>query len=383
MGSFLDALTARDPETIRLQMMADAGAMNVDTKAAEVVALMVALFSLDARAQAKAEALRVQIVNAGFPHLAPLAGDDWVDACLFGFFAEKRIGATTTVWSWPVSCAANAGPYTIGAGTRELVAVADDGTLFESTNPTAVTIPSGGSAFVQFTCRTGGLAGNQISGAVTRFISTKPGLSVTNVGGVAVAAGRDAELNTEYLARCLGKWAALGAGYTKQAFDYLIPLYAPTVTRWFVNDANPFGPGTIGLWLANAAGPATVDEVAAVFNGLNGPARKPLGTGLLQAFPAVARVVHVAGTLFPDGTNSALLASVTSALNVLQARWKIGALLPVELLDGVIMGGGYPQFAVPGFSGISDYAPISPLTDTVLLPYEVLSLTISLVVGTL
>ncbi|HEV8462080.1 MAG TPA: baseplate J/gp47 family protein [Gaiellaceae bacterium] len=376
-NAFADALTARDPETIREQMLSDAATEGADVAGFDAMSITTAQFSLDARAQSMAEQLRVVLVKAGLPHLAKDSGSDWVDQVCFGFYQEKRIPALPAVWSWTVTCSAHAGPYTLAPESRELVAVADDGTLFENTNPEAVVIPSGGSAPVQFTCRTPGIVGNQLAGAVTRFVAKKPGLRITNVGGTSVTGGRDAESDDQYIARCFGKWAVLGAGYTRAAFNYLIPLYAPTVTRWFVRDDNPFGPGTVGVWLANAAGPASDGEVAAVLAGLTARDRQPLGTSTVRVLKATAHVIMVVGTIFNDGTNAAILGDAVDALGLLSSQWDLGQTMPVELVTGVLMGGRFDAFKVPGFTGATDVDLTSPIADTDLLPFEVLQFNVA------
>lgn len=375
--TFLQALTARDPETIRQQMLSDASTSGADPAGFDAMAVATALFSLDARAQSSAEALRVQLVNAGFAHLASESGPDWLDACLFGAYQEKRLPGTSAVWDWTVTCGASAGPYTIEPMSGELIALADDGTLFASANPTAVTIPSGGSAPLRFACRSAGIVGNQISGAVTRFVARKPGLRITNVGGTLVTAGTDPESDALYLARCFGKWGALGAGWTAAAFDYLIPLFAPTVTRHYVRDDNPFGPGTTGLWLANAAGPSTTDEVSAVQTGLDARDRHPLGSSTLKVIAAPAHTVAITGTLWSDGTNATLLGSATAALAALASKFPLGGMLPQELVEGVLLGGAFSEYGLLGFSGAVDVDLTAPAADVIMLPAEVLQFDVS------
>lgn len=374
-NAFSEALTARDPETIREQMLDDAGTEGADVAGMDPMSVTTALFSLDARAQSKAEQLRATIVRGGFPQLATEAGSDWVDQVCFGWYQEIRIPASFAVWRWNVTCGANAGPYTLAPESRELVAVADDGTLFENTNPELVSIPSGGTVSVQFSARVAGVSGNQLSGAVTKFVAKKPGLRITNVGGTSVSAARDAETDDQYITRCFGKWAAKGAGYNRQAFDYLIPFFEPNVTRWFVRDDNPSGPGTVAIYLANAAGPASAPEVAAVLAGLTARKQQPVGTGVVRVYPAVAHIVTVVGTLFHDGTNPGILGDGIAALGILSSQWPMGddaVELPVEIVTGALMGGRFDRYKVPGFSGATDVDLTSPVADVDFLPQDVL-----------
>jgi hypothetical protein len=45
----------------------------------------------------------------------------------------------------------------------------------------------------------------------------------SNVNPTQITSAADAETDAALIKRCLGRWSTLGAGWTDQAFDYLIP----------------------------------------------------------------------------------------------------------------------------------------------------------------
>jgi hypothetical protein len=326
----------------------------------------------NAAAMAYETEVRAAIAALASPETAILAGDDWVDAVMRwfdlsnGYGGKGRIPATKAVWDVPLLVASAAAPLTID-NTSKIQLMANGGQIYECSQGAAVTMDAANSykRTVRFTARlVGTAAGNVAPGQIVKVISGPAGLSVDDSGTqVLVTAARDQETSTAFIARGLGRWATLGAGWTRASFDYLIPLYAPTLTRWKVNTANPFGPGTIGVVLANAAGAATGPEVAAVTAGLGAPETMTLGTGGLFVSSASATTAVVSGTISGDGSNPNLLANAKAALDRISSVYPIGGVggkLDFALLLGLLSGGVYPAWGVPGFGGFTASAITSP-----------------------
>ena len=123
------------------------------------------------------------------------------------------------------------------------------------------------------------------------------------------------------------------------AFDYLIPLASPTVTRWKVRDDNPNGPGTTKVVLANASGPTTGPEVAAVLALLGSRSVRPLGSGALQVIAATALPLTITGTLLLDGSNAAAITQANAALVALGNSYDLGpAILYLDRVIATLMG---------------------------------------------
>lgn len=316
--SFADAITARTASVIEAGLLADLTAAGVDVAGFGDFSMQRMLTVLQSRAQAALESLRVQLVYAGCATTAYMAGDDWVDVCLSGFFFEDRIQASKTQIGINVTAPAGS---PLSANARQWVAQADDNTLFDNLDD--VRIPAGGTKSVVFQARTAGIVGNSPPGLISHLVVGPPGVTVTNPAGSLVLAGRDQETSADYLIRCIGKWGTLGRGGNALAYYYYVPQASPTITRILIRDDNPFGPGTIGLCLANAAGPATqteVDAVAALLQPI-----KPLGSGRLKVFGATPRTVAVGVQLVTDGTNGAAVANAIAVLNGLSATYPIAS----------------------------------------------------------
>lgn len=363
--SYATALLARDVPTIEASLYAAMASNNVQIAGFGDFSVQRGLTYIQAQAQAELEQLRVQMVQAGVASTAYLAGDDWVDVTLGGFFFESRIQASKSQLA--LSLTAPSSP--VSAAPRAWVAQADDGMLFE--NVDAIKIAANGTVTAAFECRQAGTIGNAPTGTVDHMAVAAPGVTVTNLSGSLLVAGRDQETSADYLIRCIGKWGTLGRGGNALAYYYLIPLAAPTVTRILIRDDNPFGPGSIGICLANAAGPATNGEVTAAFNLLS--PIKPLGSGLLRVFAAAPQIQTVAATLY--GSSATLLGDAEDALATLAATYPIGSLQTLKLYLAKIID------ALMNVPTMTDVVVATPAIDVALAPYSVISITPSLTVA--
>ncbi len=133
----------------------------------------------------------------------------------------------------------------------------------------------------------------------------------------------------------------------------------PTITRHSIDTSNPFGPGSIGVYLANASGPATNDEVDIVDAYLQ--ERKALGSGELRVEAAVAQNVEVVAVLYQTG-NADAVAEAIAALTELQNDFDVGGTLYLDELTQTLMG----------IDGVYDVTITLPAGNTVLDATEVL-----------
>jgi hypothetical protein len=366
MTTYAEATTARTKAEILSTNLDAAADEGVNVAGFDNFSPTRAQFEIEARAMAAEEGIRVQLAQAGYLATAPLAGEDFFDQALTwydldnGFGGKGRIPATYAVWSLPIVCDATNGPYTLAANSKALIAQALDGTLYESTNESAVTLATSSTTYVRFTATTIGTAGNQTAGNIGHLVVAEPGLTISSIATHAQAVfARDKETTTEATRRALGKWATLGAGWTRDAFDYLIPLFAPEVTRWIVLDDNPNGPGTIEVVMANANGPSSPAENAAVLAGLGSAAKMTLGTGGLSVISATPKIIPVAATIYGDGTNPDLLTDCIANLEAFERAFPIGGdedhYLRIALIVEVAMGAEVAAYGVPGFPGATNF----------------------------
>ena len=363
MATYAEALTSQTEEEIYLDALADMVDLGVNVAGFDPLSPNQALPRLHARALSAEQVLRVLLVMAGSLRTAGTAGDTFLDALALGWFDEVRIPAIAAVWDLSFSLAAGGTGFTFRTASRQVTAQAADGTtLFQNTNVAPVLVNAGDSnVLCRFTCSTAGTVGNVSSGDITSLVIKPPGLTVTNAApGGLITAGRDAETNAAMVTRLRGKWAArLGAAWSRSAMDYRIPTASPTVTRWRVDDANPHGDGTVELILANATGPATGPEIAAVLADVGSDSVKALGSGALTVIAATTETVVIAGTLT---CSAPVLALAKQALDDFGNARDVGESTSIDygILLGILTGGAYPQWGLEGFEGVTATAITTP-----------------------
>jgi hypothetical protein len=377
--TYAQACTPRIPGATAAQVLADLAAAGAPVAGFSPRAPQSVLINdFDAR---QVEESNIRADLALMVQLAVLAAldPDWCAAWMT-WFAEVYIPALPAVWD--VGFTSSLSPQTIQP-TDVVVVQSTSGQLFQLSIASAATLAPSGT--LTMTARTPGTASNVSPSSITKIVSAPVGLSLTGTPTLYTA-GRDIETPQAAIQRCLGKWGTLGAGWTMTSLDYLIPLFAPTVTRWLVRTDNPNGPGTIAVILANAAGPATTAEVNAVLAGLMLPSRFCLGCGGLSVVPAAAVYVSPVATLKGDGTNPNLAANCAAAIAALGLAFPIGpARLLAGLANSIAFGAAYPnpisiptasddststQITVPalvGFGGVDDLL-VAPLTSDQTLP---------------
>jgi len=320
--------------------------------------------------------LRAGVAATISPDTVVTQGSSWVDAVMGWFQLPDgqggigRLPALQAVWTIGLNIPSTMGSLTLSPG--DIVQIqALTGQIFNLVLVAPVVLNSASSykATCAFQARmSGNVAGNPTPGTLTNIITGPAGLGVDGgVTQVNLSPGTDAESDYAYVKRGLGRWAALGAGWTDQAFDYLIPLLSPTVTRWRVDSANPFGPGTTGVYLADPTGPASGGEVAAVQLGLAAPNVRPNGSGQVVVVAATAYNDTITVTVKGDGSNPTLAADITTAISALTAQLPLGPIyVTVGFLVELCLGkaftgttafqtsaGAYAElpFVLPGFGG--------------------------------
>ena len=309
---------------------------------------------------AEQSALRAQLARSVDPRELLDLDDDWTDAFLARFGDEAaRIPALAAVWDVPITCLAAVAPITLGP-TSSLVVQAGGGAVFELAQPAEVTLSAGSSyaGTVRMRARAVGSGGNAF--AAPRIIVTGPaGLTIGSP--VLYTAGREAESNAAAITRALARWARLGAGWTLQAFDSLVPEAAPSITRWRARDDAPRGEGTVLVVLANASGAATSTKVGLVQDHLGSRAVKPLGSGRFIAEATAVDALAIALTIESDGTNATLAADAQAAVLALCDAFPLGrATLDDGLVRAVAIGGGFKSISVDTGDGQAVITPSLP-----------------------
>ncbi len=189
---------------------------------------------------------------------------------------------------------ANAGPYTISAGT--LWASTASGWRFN--NLTGGTLPRGESLALTFAAEGLGSAYNVSNGAINQLVTVLPGVTVSNpaVPGTSTwltVQGTNPETQGDLRARCASRWPALGVGSAEDVYVLTAKEASASVTRVRVL-LSLVAPGYVHVYLAGPAGavaPSEVDKVRVALEKLD-----PL-TAVVQVDPAVPRTITVDGTV--------------------------------------------------------------------------------------
>lgn len=213
-------------------------------------------------------------------------------------------------------------------------------------------IADGAFADVAVEAVTAGADWNIPNGTALALVTDVPGVTITNPAYLATgtwitSAGGDEQTDASLRLSCSSKWATLGTGSPPAAYIAWALAAAPTLTRVKVDDANPSGPGTIELILANSAGGASANELLDVQTYVD--PRVPAGA-VCGYTAAVNLPVTVTGTVRVRAANrDAAEAAVTQAFIDLAASIDIGGnddatLYGAEILELVMAPAGVVNF---------------------------------------
>lgn len=283
-------------------LLVDLAAEGVSYTGWQSTAVQSALARIAAKNDAAAQAIRLVIVDGGYPNTAARA---WLDAVLQGFFLTYRTPARKTVGTFRITDSASVGPLPTKQVGEVRVTYGTPGIVF--TNAEAFSVALGGYTDVSFVAEVAGTSGNIPNVSTLAFLTALPGYAVTNpavgaTGTWITVAGAAAELDAAYLARSLARWGALGAGGNEQAVRYRVGVAEPLCTLVGVNDANPNGPGSVDVYLGTATGTASGGNITTVDAYLQ--PRKAVGTGELRCFAAPTVTNAVTATIYSDGTRA-------------------------------------------------------------------------------
>jgi hypothetical protein len=307
------------------------------------------------------EKARVAIARGGY------LGDDvngpfgaWLDLVALGWFQELRGEALTCEGRMVLTEFADDSLHVIEPGALTAVFGPELANPLRYTNVDGGTLPKGGTLALTFRSESSGAAYNVPPGAVSFLNTPIQGVSIANpadpVSGTWITrAGADPESDASLRAKCRDKWGSLGAAGNLAAVRYRIrkaaELFALSISRFRVRDDNPNGPGSVDVYLANPAGPASAAEVKAVRGYL--ASLKALGTGPLRCFPATLLKVPLVASL-RNATNPNALPEAIQRLVALQSDYPLGEpLYRARLIDELV--------DVP--SGTIDARLVSPAKD--------------------
>ncbi|HEY8924518.1 MAG TPA: baseplate J/gp47 family protein [Polyangia bacterium] len=245
----------------------------------------------------------------------------WVDVVLEiyqlpnGSGGIGRIPATFAQWSVPLTSSLSPqAPFTVDT-TSTITLQANDGTIFQAAQTTPLTANAGNSYRIAptFNARVAGTSGNVIPGTIAKIISAPNGIAIDATRTqVLTTVARDQEGDADAIARGLARWGTLSGVLTAAGWQYVLLTGVTSLTRVFVDDANPLGPGSVGLALINSAGAALPSEVAAaqaIASGLRIAGMGPVGVAA-----ATQLTVPVSASLKTTGANPSLAAAQAASV---------------------------------------------------------------------
>ena len=316
MITLAQALATNTDDENLAAFIAALNALGTDVAGFSPYSVSAGLPSVVARGRTREQSIRATVVRAGLGDFANAVPDEWVDILARAWWSVERIPATKARHLWPLTASAAGAIGPVAAGGL----IADGGTsLFQ--NVAAVSLAAGETRLFEFEARTPGTAGNIAPGAVAGFQVGKAGLSIASPAGSLLFAGRPKETNAELVRKGRARFPSMSVAGNALAFDLWIPTAAPSVTRWAVDDTNPNGPGSTDIYHANAAGPATLPELA-LLNAYLLPKRGK-GTGPLRNLPAPEQTLSF-GLVIRATSVTGVAIAAAAALQNLEATIPLG-----------------------------------------------------------
>ena len=307
------------------------------------------LVEIHARAMEREQEIRAILARAGSKALVMTiedvtARDAWLDYIAIGRYGLERFKATPATHRFVLTASAAAGPYTIAP--RALLAQTDNGIQFRNTGrltsaltavPATVRLTQGGTLdALEWEAVLPGIAGNIPAGSRLTLVTTLAGVTISNPqigssGSSVLVAGADRETSESLSLRCDARWdrtavAQLRGALVEWIFEsFEIDGLTCSITKWQIDEANPTGPGSTDVYLANPDGAATTDEIARVNPYLQ--ARRGVGSGALRVMAADVLVVPFTARLFSLGTSTTIASDAAKSVAVLESLTDIGGKL--------------------------------------------------------
>lgn len=307
---------------------------------------------LEAVAAAIADEVSVlipRIVRAGL--LAYAEGED-LDALAEGFYGISRTPAQFAEGKVRLTAQTGMGPYSITAGSFW---VGTPGGLRYVAMENA-TVPQGGYVDVRVRAESPGAAYNVAAGDISVVLTPYPGLSVTNLSGWLITAGRDAEMDEELRERCRARWATLGCVRVADAYVQMAKDAAPAITKVAVY-AGLRGQGTVDVvvWGDGGIGSADVAAANAYIQD-----RKDLVADV-SVYAATPRTITLSGTVYVRaGAVSLVQSDVSNAIAALERSIPIGGVVYDDALIAALRASSY----------VIDVDLSAPVGDTALAQTE-------------
>ena len=275
------------------------------------------ILEVDAAALEDLYALVPAIAAGGY---LSTAQGPWLNLLVESAYGLQRYPATFARGRVVLTAEPGFGPYTLEPG--DLWLGTPDGLRYHNT--AGGILPMGGILEVAVQAESPGARYNVPAGAITVLHTPLPGVSVTNPPDWLLEAAREEEADEELRRRARLRWASLGTGATRAAYEFWALNANPAVTKVRILDDHPRGQGTVDvvIWGEGGLGASVVSAVDAYIQ-----ERRPLTANVL-VYSATPRTVDVEATVYVRaGYLSQAQAAVAAELAALQRVTPIGGIL--------------------------------------------------------
>lgn len=294
-----------------------------------------------------------------------LAAGQWLTLLSqYNYSVERKVATRATIKA-ALTAASGAGPHVIAAGDLWI----SDSAGKRFTNTTGGTLTLGPSTLeLEWQAETAGTSHNVADSTVTVMVTNLAGVTVNNPGPTSIqTAGSDEEADAQLSERCALQWGTLGIP-TAEGLKAFALEASDEVTRAWVDDQNPGGPGTAYVYLASATGPATAQAVTDVQAYLD-DGRTPV-SATYTASAAVQAIVPVTATVYAKATAGLTSTDCEDAVTAYFKSLDIGgddipALAPANLFRDQI------EKAILNLDGALTVDLTAPAADVALASFEV------------
>ena len=297
------------------------------------------------------------------------AEGDWLALKAASDFNTTKVPAIAAKVKMTFTDPLGVGPATIVVS--QLVATDSNGKTYR--NIEGGTLPINGTLTLLFQAEVPGA--ESIPDANMQLATPIAGITAVRAAvDPIVLHGQAAESNERLRTRCRNKWATLAYAAPADAYEAWALEASPNVTRAWVDDLNPRGPGTLDLYVAGTTGAVATPVLTAVLDYIEGNTdgifRRPL-TANLQVKNTSNENVPVTGTLYvgPAYSLSSVRDAVYAAVKAYMQALPVGGTAKLAELYRTIM-------LVTGVTNVHLTAPTSDTTVTqTSVPVPALSLT--------
>ena len=369
-------VVARSQVTIRTGIFTDLDSYEVDIEGLSTTHILRAIPEIVSRIEADGEAAKVNIAKGAFLSTASTltSAPGWMYLLAEDYYDLTADPAVATLGKFRFAYAA-AAASTIGVGGMVVrYGVGTAQRLYTNTEP--FTPVPGSTVDVPMTAQVAGAAGNIGNNATLALVTAYPGLTATNppIAGSSswiTTRGRDVEALPVLADRCRARWADLAEGTAAEKFARLVRLAFTSqgltnpITRIYVDDTNPLGPGSVRIFLATDSGPASVGDVAIVQAYIED--RWAVGQGAFVAAAASTLSIAVTGTIKGPTDSASALVQASAALLALEPTYAIGgAVVYLEQIRSALL---------TGTTGAVNVTLTAPSADTTITAGAIVSFT--------